>query len=278
MSVSCEHSTENLTFFIIWKFMEMPNLFLMSLQSFFLLANRVEDSMSWVELDSSEGGFSSSRVGRALSIATAGIAKTMSIAESTSITKGRESTVVSKSTIAKRVGSASKAISTISISTMERICLRLSISRALAIAIAGIAETMSIAKSTSITKGRVSTVVSKATIAKRVSSASKTISTISISTIEGIGFRFSLGLTLGNMDNTSRVGNISSSTSIGTVDSRDGSRSSTMDSYSVGNIGDTIANSMVDGGSIADSMVDRGSISNMSNVMSITNTSIAKVA
>merc|ERR1719480_720138 len=196
MSVSCEHSTENLTFFIIWKFMEMPNLFLMSVQSFFLVANRVEDSMSWVELDSSEGGLSSSRVGRAL-----------------------------------------------------------------AIAIAGIAKTMSIAKSTSITKGRVSTVVSKATIAKRVGSASKTLSTISISTIEGIGFRFSLGLTLGNMDNTSRVGNISSSTSIGTMDSRDGSRSSTMDSYSVGNIGDTIANSMVDGGSIADSMVDRSTIS-----------------
>merc|ERR1719500_832094 len=102
----------------------------------------------------------------------------------------------------------------------------------------------------------------------------KTISSISISTIESL--RFSLSLTLGNMDNTSRVGNISASTSIGTVDSRDGSRSSTMDPYSVGNIGDTIANSMVDWGSIADSMVDGGSISNMSNT--IPKTSIAKVA
>ena len=104
----------------------------------------------------------------------------------------------------------------------------------------------------------------------------KTVSSISISTIESL--RFSLSLTLGNMDNTSRVGNISASTSIGTVNSRDGSRSSTMDSYSVGNIGDTIANSMVDRGGVADSMVDRGSISNMSNTMTITNTSIAKVA
>merc|ERR1719477_188828 len=60
---------------------------------------------------------------------------------------------------------------------------------------------------------------------------------------------------------TSRVGNISASTSIGTMDSRD----STMDTYSVGNIGNTI--SMVDRHSM-DSMVDRGnmmgSIANMS--------------
>ena len=80
------------------------------------------------------------------------------------------------------------------------------------------------------------------------------------------------------MDNTRRVGNISASASIGTMNSRDGSRSSTVDSYTVGNIGDTIANNMEDRGSIADSMVDRGSISNMSNSMPITNTSIAKVA
>merc|ERR1719304_83334 len=71
------------------------------------------------------------------------------------------------------------------------------------------------------------------------------------------------------MDNTSRVGNISASTSIGTMDSRDSSRDSsrgsTMDTYSVGNIGNTI--SMVDRDSV-DSMVDRGnmmgSIANMS--------------
>merc|ERR1719347_995473 len=70
------------------------------------------------------------------------------------------------------------------------------------------------------------------------------------------------------MDNTSRVGNISASTSIGTMDSRDSSRGSTMDTYSVGNIGNTI--SMVDRDSVdsMDSMVDRGnmmgSIANMS--------------
>ena len=115
------------------------------------------------------------------------------------------------------------------------------------------------------------------TISCRVSPVTKTISSISISTIKSL--RFSLSFTLGNMDNTSRVGNISASTSIGTMDSRDGSRSSTMDSYSVGNIGDTIANSMVDRGSIADSMVDGSSVSNMSNMSNtISKTSIAKMA
>merc|ERR1719312_516011 len=76
--------------------------------------------------------------------------------------------------------------------------------------------------------------------------------------VESISISFSL--TLGNMDNTSRVGNISASTSIGTMDSRDGSRGNTMDTYSVGNIGNTI--SMVDRDSV-DSMVDRGSMNDM---------------
>merc|ERR1719495_263277 len=75
----------------------------------------------------------------------------------------------------------------------------------------------------------------------------------------------SISLTLGNMDNTSRVGNISASTSIGTMDSRDSSRGNTMDTYSVSNIRNTI--SMVDRDSM-DSMVYRGnmmgSIANMS--------------
>merc|ERR1711862_993047 len=91
---------------------------------------------------------------------------------------------------------------------------------------------------------------------KRINTVSKTVSSIRM--VESISISFSL--TLGNMDNTSRVGNISASTSIGTMDSRDSSRSNTMDTYSVGNIGNTI--------SIVDSMVDRdnmmGSISNMS--------------
>merc|ERR1719281_2247032 len=72
--------------------------------------------------------------------------------------------------------------------------------------------------------------------------------------VESISISFSL--TLGNMDNTSRVGNISASTSIGTMDSRDSSRGSTMDTYSVGNIGNTI--SMMDRGNMM------GSIANMS--------------
>merc|ERR1719431_921047 len=61
---------------------------------------------------------------------------------------------------------------------------------------------------------------------KRVSTVSKTISSIRM--VESISV--SLSLTLGNMDNTTRVGNISASTSISTMYSRDSSRSSSMDS------------------------------------------------
>merc|ERR1719320_856729 len=105
--------------------------------------------------------------------------------------------------------------------------------------------------------------VSKMTISvtKRINTVSKTVSSIRM--VESISISFSL--TLGNMDNTSGVGNISASTSIGTMDSRDSSRGSTMDTYRVGNSGNTI--SMVDRDSM-DSMVDRGnmmgSIANMS--------------
>merc|ERR1712098_528455 len=88
------------------------------------------------------------------------------------------------------------------------------------------------------------------TMSKRIDTVAKTISSIGMVKRLGISFRFSL--TLGNMDNSSRVGNISASTGIGTMDSRDGSRGNTMDTYSVGNIGNTL-----------DSMVDRGSMDNM---------------
>merc|ERR1711955_107708 len=87
---------------------------------------------------------------------------------------------------------------------------------------------------------------------KRINTVSKTISSIRM--VESISISFSL--TLGNMDNTSRVGNISASTSIGTMHSRDSSRGNTMDTYSVGNIGNTIC--MVDRGNMM------GSIANMS--------------
>merc|ERR1719357_412778 len=73
---------------------------------------------------------------------------------------------------------------------------------------------------------------------------------------------FSFSLALGNMDGTSRVGNISSCSSISSMDSRDGSRGNTMDSNSVSNIRNSIANSMVNRGSITHSMVDRCSITN----------------
>merc|ERR1719481_1541620 len=99
------------------------------------------------------------------------------------------------------------------------------------------------------------------TIAQRRVSESITISVSSIESISlWLSISFRLTLTLGNMDNSSRVGNISASTSICTMDSRDGSRSNSMDTYSVGNIGNTIT--MVDWDSM-DSMVDRGSMDNM---------------
>merc|ERR1719456_713957 len=86
-------------------------------------------------------------------------------------------------------------------------------------------------------------------MSERIGMVSKTISSIGM--VKSFSISLGLSLTLGNMDNSSRVGNISSSTSIGTMDSRDSSRGSTMDTYSVGNIGNTI------------SMVDRGSMDNM---------------
>merc|ERR1711970_753218 len=149
----------------------------------------------------------------------------------------------------------SKSITISSISSIESISLWLSISITLSISIPGIAKTIPMA----IAKRRVSKM--SISMTKRVSTVSKTISSIRM--VESISI--SLSLTLGNMDNTTRVGNISASTSISTMDSRDSSRSSTMDTYSVGNIGNTI--SMVDRDSM-DSMVDRGntmgSIANMS--------------
>merc|ERR1719481_2336940 len=93
------------------------------------------------------------------------------------------------------------------------------------------------------------------TMSKRIDTVSKTISSIGM--VKSLGISFRLSLTLSNMDNSSRVGNISASTGIGTMDSRDGSRGNTMDTYSVGNISNTIT--MVD----RDSMVNRGSMDNM---------------
>merc|ERR1711973_844021 len=149
----------------------------------------------------------------------------------------------------------SKSITISTIGSIESISLWLSISITLSISIMGISKTVSMA----ITERRVSKMTISMT--KRVNTVSKTISSIRM--VESVSI--SLSLTLSNMDNTSRVGNISASTSIGTMDSRDSSRGNTMDTYSVGNIGNTI--SMVDRDSM-DSMVDRsnmmGSIANVS--------------
>merc|ERR1711933_589517 len=98
------------------------------------------------------------------------------------------------------------------------------------------------------------------TMSKRIGTVSKAISSIGM--VKSFSISFRLSLTLGNMDNYSRVGNISASTGIGTMDSRDGSRGNTMDTYSVGNIGNTI--SMVDRDGM-DSMVAR--VAKMSKMM-----------
>merc|ERR1719378_1067086 len=97
----------------------------------------------------------------------------------------------------------------------------------------------------------------------KVTSISKM--THSIGGIESIG----LSLTLGNMNSSCRVSNISSSTCISTMDSWHGSRSSTMDTDGVSNIGNSISNSMVDRGSIGGNMMYRGSIAHMSYSISI---------
>merc|ERR1712058_181651 len=86
-------------------------------------------------------------------------------------------------------------------------------------------------------------------MSKRIDTGSKAISSIGM--VKSFSISFGLSLTLGNMDNSSRVGNISASTGISTMNSRDGSRGSTMDAYSVGNIGNTIT------------MVDRDGMDNM---------------
>merc|ERR1719153_776927 len=85
---------------------------------------------------------------------------------------------------------------------------------------------------------------------------------ISISTVQSssICFWFSISLTLCNMNSSSRVGNISTSTCIGTMNCWYCSWGYSMDTNSVGNIGDTITNS-VD----RSNMVNRSSMSNMVN-------------
>merc|ERR1719402_1184835 len=91
---------------------------------------------------------------------------------------------------------------------------------------------------------------------------------MSISTIQSssICFWFSISLTLCNMNSSSRVGNISTSTSIGTMNCCYCSWSKSMDTNSVGNIGDTITNSVMNRSNMVDSsnMMDRSSMSNMS--------------
>merc|ERR1719228_995046 len=87
---------------------------------------------------------------------------------------------------------------------------------------------------------------------------------MSISTVQSssICFWFSISLTLCNMNSSSRVGNISTSTCIGTMNCWYCSGGYSMDTNSVGNIGDTITNSMV----------NRSSMSNMVGMSNMTYT------
>merc|ERR1719153_2232550 len=98
-------------------------------------------------------------------------------------------------------------------------------------------------------------------VSKRVSTVAKTVSmsiqsTISITTIQCISISF----TLCNMNSSSRVSNISTSTSIGTMNCWNCSWGNSMDTNSGGNIGDTITNSMVDRDSMGN-MVNRSNMS-----------------
>merc|ERR550519_1067301 len=152
-------------------------------------------------------------------------------------------------TVSNGVCTMSKSITISSIGSIESISLWLSLTVSQTISIMGIAKTVPMA----IAKRRVSKM--SISMTKRINTVSQTISSIRM--VESISLWLSISLTLGNMDNTTRVGNISASTSIGTMDSRDSSRGNTMDTYSVGYIGNTI--SMVDRDSM-DSMVDRGNM------------------
>merc|ERR1712183_725317 len=172
--------------------------------------------------------------------------------------------------ISKRISSVTKSIHTMTISTIEcfSISLWFSLSRSLAIvSIPGISMAIS------MMKGRVSMSYTMA-ISKRVSTVSKTISMsiqsmMSISTVQSssICFWFSISLTLCNMNSTSRVGNISTCTSIGTMNCWYCSWGYSVDTNSVGNIGDTITNSVVD----RSNMVDRSNISSMVNRSNMVN-------
>merc|ERR1719244_1661511 len=95
-------------------------------------------------------------------------------------------------------------------------------------------------------------------ISMRIESVSKTIATKSICIV--VSIRISLCFTLGNMNSSSRVGDVSSSTCISTMNSWDSSRSNTVNTNSVSNIGDSMTNSMMNRGSICSSMMNRSCV------------------
>merc|ERR1719167_917859 len=128
-----------------------------------------------------------------------------------------------------------------------------------------------------ITKGRVSKTVA---ISMRIDPVSKIIASISICIV--VSIRISLCFTFGNMNSSSRVGDISSSTGIGTMNSWDSSRSNAVNTNSVSNIGDSMSNSMMNRGSICSSMMNRScvgySMMNWSSCISSVSYTITKVS
>merc|ERR1719378_1647599 len=170
------------------------------------------------------------------------IAKTKSISVATIKISGigisRSFTIVAKSGVSIcrdsiAVSSIAKTKS-ISISSIEKssisLSLWLSVSRPFAI----------------VSIGRIT--ISNSSITK--TSIAKSISITSIEK-PSIGLSFSLG----NMDGASRVGNISTSSSISTNKTRNSSRGSTSNAYSVGNIGHSISGSNRSSYSIAETSI-----------------------
>ena len=93
-----------------------------------------------------------------------------------------------------------------------------------------------------VADGGVAIWVSSETIVSQTIGVSTTESTVAVSSIQigSIGLGLSISGPLGNMDNTSRVSNVSSGSGVQSGGSRDGSGGSSGDSNAVGNIGDSV--------------------------------------
>merc|ERR1719495_513441 len=100
-------------------------------------------------------------------------------------------------------------------------------------------------------------------ISMRIDSVSKTIAPKSICIV--VSIRISLCFTFGNMNSSSRVGDVSSSTCIGTMNSWDSSRSNSVNTNSVSNIGDSMMNGSSCISSMSNTITKMSSISEMTH-------------